>query len=200
MDDCKHETVVDRMCDECGMVTEPLEFLKSYNTNNSGIPSVTHRERAVLFRELINMGIEFELVKHCQSIVDDVSRYNMSTLKGRRKRGLVFATIFARTGGDPHELCKKMGMKPKECASGMKLYEHYIGCIKWSWAKLLKCKLDKLNLSYLYDKVCAKMLETCKRKKGKIVDHLINSIEVVGKENSIELLSRPNLMLLFACS
>lgn len=186
--ECLCKNIFDRMCEDCGLFVEPLEMARGWNLQNTSIKNI-ESEKSKLIKHLVNdLRIPFKLVNDCSNQVDKVSMIRNTTLKGRRKKSLMFACIFAKTRKDPEELCRMFSLSHHECRRGVELFETHLGYINWHWKELLKCKLTSIKKEEYFDRVCESYLST--RSKGKInigLAKCVSNICNIDKEDAYKL-------------
>lgn len=178
--DCTHSDVSERMCNECGMIVEKLEMVRGWNSQNLVSKKSQSNE---LFNELVGIGVCLENVRKAHDALKKACAVRKSSLKGKRKRGFVFACLFDLIRGDPDELRKKMNLLRPECERGVALYEELINLIGWHWTDFVKSKLKKFNLERIEDEVLSLLLK--KPLRSKLNQQVATAIISVCKTHSI---------------
>jgi hypothetical protein len=158
------------MCDDCGLFVEPLEMARGWNSLSSINKSAT--ANSIMFSELLGLGINPLMVKKAYDTVSQISMLKNSVLKGRRKKSLLFASIFAECKGDPDDLREKLKLSKSECNRAIELYETHVQSIQYDWCMLLRAKLKVLHLEDLYNDIYNNMLQH--RVKMKISQQLVS--------------------------
>jgi hypothetical protein len=143
--ECNHEFINDRMCEDCGLIVEPLEMSRGWNMLQS---------RVVIpesFLKLVDAGISIEAAKNAFHILEKVCVIKKCILKGKRKKSLLFACLFDQLRGDPDKLRIKMNLTRKDCVRGIDLFEETIKIIKWDWSDVLREKCKILNMNHMFN-------------------------------------------------
>lgn len=176
---CLHETIVERMCDACGQIVEPSIMVRTWTSQ-----SVTNKStlaNAQMFAKLLSSGCEATQIRHAYDCVKTISTLKKSMLKGKRKRALVFAALFAqKPHGDPDILRAKLKLSRVDCNRALEMYETHLNPIAHDWSMLLRSKLLSINMSDLYTHVCDEMLLSNNRTK--IAQQLVSCIAHVCKQ------------------
>ena len=167
------------MCEDCGLYVEPLELVRGWNSQSATIRQ-TETEKIKLIKYMTReLSLPLPLVEECSREIDRVSYIKNSTLKGRRKKSLMFACIFNKTRQDPESLRRSLKLTYKECYRGFELYENYIGKIGWTWKNFLEIKLKQIDREHLIDTVVDRVMVT---RLGKINKRLAKCVYELCKD------------------
>lgn len=154
---CQHDNIIDRMCNDCGQVIIPMEMSRGWNSQNvvTKKPIMTDS-----FTNLISCGISLDVAKSATQTMSRVCELKKSTLKGNRKKGLLFACIFDQLRCDPDTLRSTMKLSRRDCIRGLELFEQEVKILNWDWKMLLMEKLRKLNLICIREEVEMQLLNS----------------------------------------
>ena len=153
---CKHENeIIERCCVDCGAIVEQHDMVSGWVANHF---VHTAPQNDPMIKELLGIGLSFDQLRKIYDNVAIVSKIKDCGLKGRRRKGLIFACIFSIRKCDPDILRKQLGLTRKECERGVHLFEECISNLKWTWKMLLHSKLKTLGLVEIEDDVIAQIL------------------------------------------
>jgi hypothetical protein len=187
--DCSHTNIIERCCNDCGMIVHQLEAVRGWNSQSIGIKKPQISES---FNFLTSNGIDVTIAKNATSILTMIAKTHKIVLKGRRKKAFLFACVFDHLKCDIDQLTKQLNMCKKDVARGIDLYEQYIHPIKWTWVDFLQEKLKKFGLDDIFNLI--KFDLTSSTSKHKFNVQMYNSIIKICKKQNIfinkELLSK----------
>ena len=195
---CLHQNeIIDRCCNDCGMIVEQPDMVCSWTAHNFN--STTTCDPTI--KELLSLKVSFDELHTIVDNIAHVSKVKNCGLKGRRKRGLMFACIFAIYKNDPDLLRKKMLLTRQECIRGVQLYEECVSNINWNWKMFLHSKLKQLNLLHLENTVVEQILLS--KSKFRVSIQMVSCIaSLLSEKNEPEssrLLSLEHLKQVFGC-
>ena len=191
---CLHQNeIIDRCCNDCGMIVEQPDMVCAWTAHNFNNVSTCDQT----IKELIGLGVSFDEVHTILDNITKVSTIKNCGLKGRRKRGLMFACIFAIRKNDPDVLRKKMMLNRQECVRGVQLYEECVSNVNWNWKMFLHSKLKHINLLHLENKVVEQLLLS--KSKFRVSVQMVSCIATLMSETDNQEITLNNLKQVFGC-
>lgn len=133
---CKHENIYDRICDQCGLITTPLQMSNGWWS----LQKLPNKTTTSSIQKLILKG-NLDIPANLEQIIN---------CKQKQKRISFFPILLKQYNLDPQELQKKLRLTEKECLKGFKKTKiNY----KFTWVDYLKLKLtqNKKKFSTFYE-------------------------------------------------